>query len=162
MFHPSAPKNSSLHSPCLHSPFTFAFISLMTKKNRHRIFCCRFHHSLPDSRGDHVGMSVHRVNSCRRPRRLDADRARPMPESATPCDGTFATTLFLSWRLERAQKPNCHVECQCCQLCRVISIYLQSPSARANSKSHLSSSSNCQFRYDFGKKKEQQNRWEAL
>jgi hypothetical protein len=25
-------------------------------------FCCRFHRSLPDSLGDHVGSSVHRVN----------------------------------------------------------------------------------------------------
>jgi len=46
------------------SPHAFhaAFVSLMDKKNRHRILCCRFHHSLPDSRGDHVGISVHRVN----------------------------------------------------------------------------------------------------
>src|SRR6266480_985672 len=35
---------------------------LQSKKNRPQNLCCRFHHSLTDSLGDHVGVSVHRVN----------------------------------------------------------------------------------------------------
>jgi len=47
------------------SPLAFhiAFVSLIDKKKPAQNFCCRFHHSLPDSRGDHVGLSVRRVNS---------------------------------------------------------------------------------------------------
>ncbi len=36
--------------------------SFTTKKTGTEFLCCRFHHSLPNSRGDHVGISVHRVN----------------------------------------------------------------------------------------------------
>src|SRR5215467_758606 len=32
------------------------------KKPAQKKFCCRFHHSLSDALGDHVGRSVHRVN----------------------------------------------------------------------------------------------------
>src|SRR6266576_1255685 len=65
------------------------------QKNRHRKFCCRFHHSLPDPLGDQMEVSVHRVNSWRPMKTACPGRARPMPESATPLNGTFAMTLFV-------------------------------------------------------------------
>jgi hypothetical protein len=40
-------------------------LHLEAKKNRHTVLCCRFHHLLPDSRGDHVGISVHRIINSR-------------------------------------------------------------------------------------------------
>ena len=53
MLFPSDPP--PMPSRCFHWP--------KNKKTGTEKFCCRFHHSLPDARGDHVGLSVHRVNN---------------------------------------------------------------------------------------------------
>jgi hypothetical protein len=40
----------------------FYLVQPQAKKIPAQKFCCRFHHSLPDAPGDHIGRSVHRVN----------------------------------------------------------------------------------------------------
>src|SRR5580765_621195 len=73
------------------------------KKNRHRIsvagFTIRSLTPLVTTLGCQFVASTHG-----RPRRLDADRARSVPRSATPCNGTLAATLFLSWEIRTGTK----------------------------------------------------------
>src|SRR6187431_3113727 len=63
-------------------------------------------------------------------------------------------------KLNRRQSRNCQLICHWCQLCRVIKNYIV-VLWRDDQKS-ATSSSNCQFRYYFGKKKEQQNRLRSV
>jgi hypothetical protein len=59
------------------------------KKPAQKKFCCRFHHSLSDALGDHVGRSVHRVNKT-----TGAERA------SSPCRVRRAARLLagLCWQ----------------------------------------------------------------
>src|SRR4026208_523599 len=63
-------------------------------------------------------------------------------------------------KLNRRQSRNYQLICHWCQLCRVIKNYIV-VLWRDDQKS-ATSSSNCQFRYYFGKKKEQQNRLRSV
>jgi hypothetical protein len=48
---------------CVRELLLVSYASLVEHKKKPAMSVhCRFHHLLPDARGDHIGQSVHRVN----------------------------------------------------------------------------------------------------
>src|SRR5690349_3607416 len=96
---------------------TLRFHAKTQKKTGTEYFCCRFHHSLPDSRGDQLGISVHRVNASRRLKRLDPvehgrcqrARFRVIELLLVPC--SFHGQVEQTTKTEFASSPATGVSC---------------------------------------------------
>ena len=86
-----------------------------TKKNRLQSFCCRFHHSLTDPLGDHVGVSVHRINVFAVSLRIDCAREHHGKDWCVEAWAVTALSYFAP-RLRLIDK-------QICQRCHVRTIY---------------------------------------